>query len=456
MESIQEYNQKKQRLAAEFKDAVKNRQAGAAIGIGGKKTSNLFRDRNQAGTQKVRMADFNQVIGVDKENLTAEVGGMTTFENFVAETLKHGLMPTVVPELKSITVGGAATGIGIEATSFKYGLVHETIKELEILTGDGRILVCSPTNENKDLFFAFPNSYGTLGYALKVKISLVPIKKYVRVTHKAYSDPNLFFKDLAEACAKARNGQSKSHFIDGVAFDRGNYFLNEAEFVDEAPSVSNYKYMGIYYKSIPEKKEDFLTTEDYIWRWDTDWFWCSIHFGVQNPIIRAIAGPNLLKSTFYWKMSKLAGQYKLTDLLKKISGPRESVIQDVEIPVENAANFMDFFQTEIGIKPVWICPTQAFDGSRRFDLYEMAADKLYVNFGFWDSVASNKEDGHYNRLIEKKVRELNGKKSLYSSSYYSEAEFWQLYNKPSYDSLKAKYDPQSAFRNLYDKCVRRK
>ena len=27
---------------------------------------------------------------------------------------------------------------------------------------------------------------------------------------------------------------------------------------------------------------------DYLWRWDTDWFWCSGAFGVQNPTVRRL------------------------------------------------------------------------------------------------------------------------------------------------------------------------
>jgi hypothetical protein len=46
-------------------------------------------------------------------------------------------------------------------------------------------------------------------------------------------------------------------------------------------------------------------------------------------------------------------------------------------------------------------------------------------------------------------------KSLYSDSYYPAEEFWRLYSKPAYDALKARYDPQGKFRDLYQKCVLR-
>ena len=47
-------------------------------------------------------------------------------------------------------------------------------------------------------------------------------------------------------------------------------------------------------------------------------------------------------------------------------------------------------------------------------------------------------------------------KSLYSDSYYPEEEFWRLYNQSAYGALKARYDPQKVFRNLYEKCVLRR
>ena len=47
-------------------------------------------------------------------------------------------------------------------------------------------------------------------------------------------------------------------------------FINLGEFVDQAPFVSNYQFMKPYFRSIKEKKEDYLSIADYIWRWDPD------------------------------------------------------------------------------------------------------------------------------------------------------------------------------------------
>src|SRR4029434_6586852 len=100
--------------------------------------------------------------------------------------------------LKSITLGGAAAGVGIEASSFKYGLVHESMIEFDVLTGGGRILTCRPDNEHRDLFFGFPNSYGTLGYSLRLKIGAIAAKPYVELRHRRFTDADACFAALEQ------------------------------------------------------------------------------------------------------------------------------------------------------------------------------------------------------------------------------------------------------------------
>src|SRR5690349_19559543 len=84
-----------------------------------KATTNLFRFRDSSRAAKLSARDLDRVIEVDPVAMTAEVQGMTTYEHLVDATLPHGLMPYVVPQLKTITLGGAVTGLGIESTSFR-------------------------------------------------------------------------------------------------------------------------------------------------------------------------------------------------------------------------------------------------------------------------------------------------------------------------------------------------
>jgi FAD/FMN-containing dehydrogenase len=443
--TLAEFESKKERLIAAM-------QSGDGVVRLDKDTSNLFRDRKSVPVRKLNVRDFKNVIRVDIEAGLIEVEGMTPYADLTEKCLLHNVMPTVVPQLKSITIGGAITGLGIESSSFKYGLVHETVEEMEVLLGDGSTVICTRENEHRDLFYGLPNSYGTLGYVLKLKAKVVPVKPFVRLTHLKFSDEQAFFGEIGRRC------NSDINFIDGTIFSKGEYYITVGEFVDEAPYTSDYTYKKIYYQSIREREQDYLTVKDYIWRWDTDWFWCSKNFYAQNPIVRRILGKSRLNSMTYTKIMRWNSKWGLLSAVNRLLGLHaESVIQDVELLLERCAEFLDFYLNAIRFMPVWMCPTRAYDRKVQWDLYRMDPNALYVNFGFWDVIKTRKKlpEGYHNRLIEQKVRELGGMKSLYSDAYFSADEFWNIYNKPVYDKLKAKYDPLGRFKDLYTKCVLR-
>ena len=451
-----EYEDKKKALVQEFQSSIENIAVAKASFSLNKTTSNLFRNRKKDLSKKLDVKNLNQVVSIDPLNRFVEVEAMITYEDLVDETLKYDCLPAVVPQLKTITVGGALVGLGIESSSFRYGLVHETILEIEILTGEGKVLLCRPDNEHRDLFFAFPNSYGTLGYALKIKLKLIPAKKFVRLTHLRFSDPAVYFDKLSAIC-KDRRALPHDSYIDGVIFSENEMYITLGEFTDEAPFLSNYTYMDAYYQSLQKKKTDFLTTYDYIWRWDADWFWCSKHFGMNHRILRLLFGKFMLHSKVYWKIKHLVGTNRFMNwIVRLFEKPSESVIQDILIPIQNALSFYEFMRQSIQITPIWICPFQFYRPDTRYLLCpHLDPSTLYLDFGFWDMVPSDKPKGFFNRLIERKTEELQGFKSLYSDSFFTEDEFWRIYSKSSFANIKQKYDPQSVFKDLYDKCVRR-
>src|SRR6266545_5153922 len=173
-----------------------------------KRTSNLFRPRTQPAGPGLDVSGLRGVIGVDAGARTADVQGMCTYEDLVDATLPHGLMPLVVPQLRTITLGGAVTGLGIESSSFRNGLPHESVLELEVMSGDGRIVIARPDGEHADLFRGFPNSYGTLGYALRLTIELEPVRPYIRVRHLPFPNPDAYFAAVAEVAAtRSWNGE---------------------------------------------------------------------------------------------------------------------------------------------------------------------------------------------------------------------------------------------------------
>ncbi|WP_163513741.1 FAD-binding protein [Fodinicola acaciae] len=425
----------------------------------GKRTSNLFRLRQNTPVHRLDVTGLDQVFTVDPDALTADVGGMTTYEHLVDATLPYGLVPLVVPQLRTITLGGAVTGLGIESPSFRTGLPHESVIEEDILTGDGQLVTARPDGEHRDLYTGFPNSYGSLGYALRLRIQLERAAPYVHLRHLRFDDAAAYAQALADICAAGDYLGEKVDFVDGTVFSAHRHVLTLGSYTDRAPYVSDYTGQQIYYQSVGRRREDFLTIHDYLWRWDTDWFWCSRAFGVQDPRFRRIIPRRLLRSEVYWKVANFERRHHYVRRLDKLRGKPdiEEIVQDIEVPVDKLPAFLEFFHREIGISPVWVCPLRQARTDLEWDLYKLKTDVLYVNVGFWSSVdlSPGQSDGTHNRLIEREVERLGGRKSLYSTAFYSEDEFWQLYNGEAYAALKKRYDPANRFADLYAKTVGR-
>jgi FAD/FMN-containing dehydrogenase len=424
-----------------------------------KPTSNLFRTRAKSSAPGLDVSGLTGVISVDQDARTADVAGMCTYEDLVAATLPYGLAPLVVPQLKTITLGGAVTGLGIESTSFRNGLPHESVLEMDILTGAGEIVTAS-RDQNPDLFRAFPNSYGTLGYSVRLRIELEPVKPFVALEHLRFHS----VRDLVEALERivdtGGHDGTPVDYLDGVVFSADESYLCLGRQTSTTGPVSDYTGDEIYYRSIQHaegSKHDRLTIHDYLWRWDTDWFWCSRAFGAQNPRIRRFWPRRLRRSSFYWKLISYDQRFNIADRIERFNGrpPRERVVQDIEVPVERTAEFVEWFLDTVPIEPIWLCPLQLRDKDS-WPLYPLQPGHTYVNVGFWSSVPVGPTPGHTNRLIEKKVSDLDGHKSLYSDAYYTPEEFDTLYGGETYKTVKKTYDPDSRLLDLYAKAVQRR
>ncbi|HYO19097.1 MAG TPA: FAD-binding oxidoreductase, partial [Dermatophilaceae bacterium] len=423
-----------------------------------KSTSNLFRSRSLARTPGLDVSGLTGVIDVDAGNRTAEVQGMCTYEHLVAETLPLGVIPLVVPQLRTITLGGAVTGLGIESTSFRNGFPHESVLELEILAGAGELVTVGPGDA---LFDAFPNSYGSLGYATRLRIKLEQVPAYVALRHLRFDSADQLTDALALIIESGERDGERVDAVDGVAFSPTESYLTLARWTDQPGPVSDYTGQAIYYRSLQDRRTDRLTLHDYLWRWDTDWFWCSSAFGTQNPTLRRLWPRRWRRSDVYHRLLGLDRRFGIADRLDRRAGrpARERVIQDVEVPVEQLPEFLAWFDTEVGIRPVWLCPVVARGtaSGERWPLYPMEPGRTWVNIGFWGTVHVGPEapNAPRNRAIEAKVLELGGHKSLYSEAFYDRATFDRLYNGDHLAGVKARYDPDDRLTNLYDKAVRR-
>jgi FAD/FMN-containing dehydrogenase len=254
-------------------------------------------------------------------------------------------------------------------------------------------------------------------------------------------------------------------YLDGVVFGAEESYLCLGTASTASGPVSDYTGERIYYRSIQHARgetEDRLSIADYLWRWDTDWFWCSEAFGAQSPGIRRLWPRRYRRSSFYSTLMTYEQRFHIGDRIEQLNGrpPRERVVQDVEVPIERCAEFLDWFLATVPITPIWLCPLRLRSGEA-WPLYPLQPGQNYVNVGFWSTVPISASPGAVNfgatnRLIEREVGALEGHKSLYSDSYYSPQEFDELYGGVAYRAVKRRYDPDSRLLDLYAKAVQRR
>lgn len=442
-----------------------------------KKTSNLFRGRKNSDVPGLDVDDLGGVIAIDPVAKTADVQGVCTYEDLVDACLPHNLVPLVVPQLKTITLGGAVTGMGVESTSFRNGLPHESVIEMDVLTGTGEIITCSRT-ENVDLFRGFPNSYGSLGYAVRLKIELEDTAPFMQLRHVRFHDTVSYAEAMGQVAETKEWDGMAVHGLDGVVFSPTELYLILATKTHEEGPVSDYTREHIYYRSIqhPEGTTyDRLTFRDYIWRWDVDWFWASRAFGAQDPTIRKLWPRDLLRSSFYWKLIGLDRKFDVEhNLVNRPKGlpHRERVVQDIEVTVDKLPEWLDWFFDACDIQPMWLCPIRLREGVEElahqgevladeespWPLYPLKPGTTWINAGFWsavpgDHVSPDAEPGAFNKVIEEKVATLGGHKSLYSEAFYTRDQFEELYGGQRPEDLKTVYDPDRRFPGLYEKTV---
>ena len=425
-----------------------------------KHTSNLFRPRTPpTAARGLDVSGLTGVIEVDPVARTAEVQGMCTYEHLVDATLPHGLMPYVVPQLRTITLGGAVSGLGIEATSFRNGFPHESVLEMDIFTGAGEVVTTRP---GEDLFDTFPNSYGSLGYATRLRIALEAVPGRVRLRHVRFDDRRAARQDhrrgrrLRRVRRPAgRRRRRRRVRAGGVLPDPGD----AGRRMPRRPTSPRATTPGRRSTTarVQQRETDLLTTYDYLWRWDTDWFWCSGAFGVQHPVVRRLWPRRWRRSDVYHKLVGLDRRFSIADRLDRRAGRPRARAGDpgrrgAGRPAGRVPRLVRRRRSGCVRSGCARCAAK-----RAWPIYPLDPDVTYVNVGFWGTVHVGPEaaDAPRNRAIEAKVQSLGGHKSLYSEAFYDRDTFDQLYDGAHLARVKAHYDPDDRLTSLYDKAVRR-
>ena len=457
-ESMESQESHKEKVNVAVREFARLKAQGG-VSLKPKSTTHFMRERVKKNTLDLR--SFNAVLSVNVKEGYVEVEGLTRFYDILKETLQYGYMPTVVPEMRNITIGGAISGLGVEATSFRYGLVHESVREIEVLTGSGDVITCSK-DMHESLYRTLPNSLGTIGYILKCKMDIIPVKKYIRVWFVRFSTAEELFSEM-----KKRADESIVDFIDGVIYEDQQFVMIVASFTDtkeKNESVINM-YAQPWYRYVQDMANAgaLFLVEDYFWRWDIDVYWGTglpgiLGWTLHNSVLRTTVLRPLLRSDRLLRFNHWLQFSPFAKSIKKLLplGRVEPIVQDAGVDIDDCARFFSWYKEKMAIYPIWLCPVKTHTVK---GYYPLSAERgrYVVDIGFYSEkkLSEGMADNHYNRLLEKQLTELHAIKGLYSLSFYTKDEFWKSYDREMYETTKHQFDPDTVFPTLYEKVAGR-
>ncbi len=393
------------------------------------------RDRKYSD-DKIDLSDLDRILSIDVQARTCTAEPGVTFVDLVEATLAHGLVPLVVPELRTITLGGAVSGCSIESMSFRCGGFADTCLAYEVISAQGEVLHCTPENEHQLVFQMMHGSFGTLGILSKLTFRLVPATPFVRVEYHTHRDHAAYQAEIAAVAA----GQDVD-FMDGIIHGPEQYVLSLGHFVDSAPYTSRYEWVKAYYETTAERREDYFRTADYFFRYDR---------GVTNVRPRSRVG-RLLVGPFSRSTPLLRLAEKFYWMLP---AERPSVTVDVFVPFSRFGDFMTWYWREFGTHPLWCVP---YRPARRYEWladewWAKMQDEMVIDLAIYGYPQKNGRN--YYRMLEEKLLELNGMKTLISHNFYAPDEFWSTWSRPNYEAVKRITDPRNLFRDVYTKTCR--
>ena len=393
--------------------------------------------------KSIDISPLSNVLHIDPKARTALVEPNVPMDRLVESTLKYDLIPPVVMEFPGITAGGAFSGTGGESSSFKYGYFNETVNAVEMVLGNGEVVTAS-NKENPDLFYGASGAVGSLGITTLLELQLVQAKKWVKVVYHSV-------RTVEEGIDKIKTEirDPELDYVDGVLFSKDHGVIVTGCQTDDVPASAQTQrfssahdpwfYIHIKNRTLSnvEPVTEYIPLAEYLFRYDRGGFW------VGASAFQYFKFP-FTQFTRWW-LDDFLHTRMLYKALHASKLSRNYIVQDLALPYSTAAEFIKYTTESFGIWPLWLCPLRQ---TRLPTLHPHSAEteadgktlEPMLNVGLW-GFGPGQHDKFVakNRELEHKLRDLKGMKWLYAHTYYDENEFWSIYDRQWYDSLRKKY-----------------
>jgi Delta24-sterol reductase len=298
-------------------------------------------------------------------------------------------------------------------------------------------VVTASASENPDLFKGAAGSVGTLGITTKLELKLIPARRFVKLVYHPYSSVHETIKALRKATEDPQND-----YVDGIMYSPSHGVLMTGQLTDDIPATEQpqkfsgswdpWFYLHAQRKPTGTLSTDYIPTAEYLFRYDRGGFWV----GTQ-----AFRYFNFVPFNRYtrWFLNDFMHTRMMYRALHAGDMSFGYMIQDLSLPYDTAEDFIHYTAEKLGIWPLWLCPLRAIESPTFHPCTEKdGLSQPMLNIGLWGTASTD---------TEAFVRE---NRDLYSHTYYTEEEFWKLYDQPWYQELRQRYSA-TTLPTVYDK-----
>ncbi|XP_021966010.2 delta(24)-sterol reductase [Folsomia candida] len=405
----------------------------------------------------IDLDSLDEVVKIDEEAMTVTVEPLVKMGPLTKILDAKGWTIPVVPELDFLTVGGLICGAGLETSSHKYGLFHNTCISYEVVLASGEA-VNANKDENSDLFYAIPGSYGTIGFLTSATIRIFKAEKYVKLSC-------IPVNSLAEATERITEESLKSpgpDFVEGIMYslDKGVIMVGSLSSKAEPGKINSVTrwYKKSFYKHVETflsssqlaPKVEYIPLRDYYHRHTYCIFWIGPQYipYVNNALFRLIFG---------WTGPGDNYTYKIMPPYFRRLFEINMVVQDLVVPIDKTKMALQYFHDTVEVYPVWLCPAKSLNEPGFFKV-DGDAEVMHMDIGIYGQ--SGKPDDYEVDKSNKSLEQfcLGNKcwKGMYADTWFSRDEFYQMFDPTLYNKVRTELNCLDAFPDVYEKIAGRK
>lgn len=148
-------------------------------------THSTYGQSQVGGGVVIDMSALSEIHEIGADYAVVDAG--VRWIELLQETLVEGKSPPTLTDYIDLSIGGTASVGGIGGQAFRHGLQVDNFLEFEVVTGQGKLVTCSPT-KHKKLFHAVRAGLGQFAIIVRARVRLVDVPPMARMYHAFYDD----------------------------------------------------------------------------------------------------------------------------------------------------------------------------------------------------------------------------------------------------------------------------